>query len=392
MLNSSELPQPSAPALAVSRELAERIRQKISAAGSIGFDDFMHTALYEPGLGYYMGGAVRFGADGDFITAPELSPMFGSCIATQCQDVLRTSGGGILEFGAGSGLLAASVLKALEESQTLPEQYSILELSPSLRERQQQTIATHVAGALERVRWISELPKVPFNGVVLANEILDAFPVKVLRATKGEIFERQVTVREGEFDWLDVPAEPGLAARFRSCVPAEIIAGESDYVSEINIGIESWIADLARITRRAVALIIDYGFPRNEYFHPHRTAGTLMCHFRHRTHNDPFYLPGLQDLTASIDFTAVAEAAIASELSVLGFAEQSSFLLSNGLLDVAERRAANAREAQQQRIAHETKVLTLPTEMGARFKVMALGKDYNLPLRGFHLRDDRHRL
>ncbi|TDJ65170.1 MAG: SAM-dependent methyltransferase [Proteobacteria bacterium] len=393
MLHPSQLPEPSASALAVSNELVERIRNVIAhAGGHIGFDDFMRMSLYEPGLGYYLAGAVKFGRDGDFITAPELSPMFGRCIARQCREVLEATGGNVVEFGAGSGRLAASVLTALACFDSLPDRYVIIELSPELRERQRHTLGKHAAAHLDRVEWINHLPEASMNGVILANEILDAIPVKIFKTNAGRIYERRVQAMIDRFTWIDVAADGGLKDKVRGLMAQDIIASATDYVSEFNIGIVPWIADLARLMDHAVALIIDYGFPQAEYYHPLRNSGTLMCHFRHRVHDDPFWLPGIQDITASVDFTCVAEAADTSNLRVLGFTEQSSFLLSCGLLDDAERGARSADELLRQRIAHEIKILTLPTEMGARFKVMALGKDYKGSLRGFQRRDDRHRL
>lgn len=393
MLHVSELPEPSTAAAAVSIELSQRIRRAIAAAGGhIGFDEYMRMALYEPGLGYYMAGAVKFGRGGDFVTAPEISPLFGRCVARQCQQVLHETGGGVVEFGAGSGLLAANVLAALYEAGTPPQRYSILELSPELRERQLRTLERHAAAYLDRVEWISCPPEQPVRGVVIANEILDAFPVKMFRVAGGNLFERRVRLEKQGFAWLDVPAAAALDARIRECIASDIISDDADYVSEINIGIAPWISDLARLMRHAVALLVDYGYPRVEYYHPQRSAGTLMCHFRHRTHDDPFWFPGIQDITASVDFTGVAQAADECGLQVLGFAEQASFLLGCGLLEDAEYPAADADEEARQRLAHETKVLTLPTEMGARFKVLALGSGYNGALRGFQFRDDRHRL
>jgi SAM-dependent MidA family methyltransferase len=393
MLHALELPEPSPIALVVSDELSGQIRRTIAEAGGhIGFDDYMRMALYEPGLGYYLAGAVKFGNDGDFITAPELSPLFGRCLARQCREILDMTGGRVVEFGAGTGLLAASVLTALAGSGSLPDRYTIIELSPELRDRQRGAIEQHAAPYLDRVEWVECPPRAPMNGVVIANEILDAIPVKVFKTTAGRIYERRVQSIGDRFGWLDVPADRILEEKVRGLVAREIIECDTEYVSEFNAGIEPWIADLGRLMENAVALVIDYGFPRSEYYHPHRTSGTLMCHFRHRQHDDPFWFPGIQDITASVDFTCVAEAADAGKLGVLGFAEQSSFLLACGLLDDAGERVAGADEILRQRVAHEIKVLTLPTEMGARFKVLALGRGYNSPLRGFQLRDERHRL
>jgi SAM-dependent MidA family methyltransferase len=274
----------------------------------------------------------------------------------------------------------------------LPERYAIFELSPELRERQRRTIERHAGAFADRVQWIDRPPEAPFDGVILANEILDAFPVKIFQGIAGKIYERRVKFDEGRFSWLDSPADKALDDRVRGFLMPELIERDTGYISEVNIGTEPWVADLAAAMNNAVVLIVDYGFPCAEYYHPQRTDGTLMCHFRHSTHNDPFWCPGIQDITASVDFTWVAEAASTCGLEVLGYAEQASFLLSNDLLDDAQQRGSSSDESERQRVAYEIKMLTLPTEMGSRFKVMALGKGYDFSLRGFQRRDDRHRL
>jgi SAM-dependent MidA family methyltransferase len=393
MLDATALPAPSADAAAVSAALSDVIAQAIAAAGgSLGFDEYMRMALYEPGLGYYLAGAVKFGAAGDFVTSPEISPMFGACIARAGRDILDETGGDVLEFGAGSGSLAASVLNALSEANCLPRTYTIIELSPDLRERQYATIAQRCPGALARVRWINALPDAPFDGLVIANEILDAFPVRTFALEAGTLTERRVRAGARAFEWVNAPAYAALERTVRERLDAEIFVREDTYVSEINLGIEPWIRDLARVLRHGVALLVDYGYPRAEYYHPSRSAGTLQCHYRHRVHDDPFFLPGLQDLTASVDFTQVAEVADASGFHIAGFAEQGSFLLANGLLDVLAALSPDADEAYRQRLAFEAKVLTLPGEMGSRFKFIALARDYARAITGFGLRDDRHRL
>ena len=392
MLHANELPEPSESALVVSNELRDYIRRALAKHGHIGFDDYMQMALYKTGLGYYQAGAVKLGIEGDFITAPELSPMFGSCIARQCSEILENTGGRIFEFGAGSGLLATRILADLEKIGGLPESYEILELSPLMRERQRQTLAQYVPTLLNRVKWLSQLPQAPLDGVILANEILDALPLKCFKTIAGKIYERRVHLVGNEFSWLDAPADPLLSKQVRRVVSRNIINHSSEYVSEINIGVQPWIIDMSRMMRDAVALIIDYGYPRHEYYHPQRSNGTLQCYFRHRKHTDPFRYPGLQDITASVDFTNVAEAVDICDLQILGFSEQANFLLATGLLDEAEQRSSTVNDVGRLRIAHEIKVLTLPTEMGASFKVLAVGKGYNLALSGFKLRDDRRRL
>jgi len=393
MLDAIQLPQPDDDAQVASDLLSDRIRENIANSdGHIGFDEFMRLALYEPGLGYYTGAAEKFGIDGDFITAPELSPLFGASVARQCQEILRLTNGEIFEFGAGNGHLAANVLAELTKLSALPKSYKILELNPQMRERQRRTIKDLVPEHLNRSQWVSELPGNPISGVILANEIVDALPVKLFRTCAGSVFERRVCVRESRFAWRDLPADDGLNEQVTARVANSIVTSSDVYISEINLTLDPWISDVSKMLRTGVALIFDYGHARSEYYRPDRTNGTLQCHFRHRAHEDPFWFPGLQDITASVEFTALAEAADAAGLHVAGFAEQVSFLMACDLLVDAEQRAQNANAAQLARLAYEIKVLTLPTEMGTRFKVLALTKDYNHRLRGFQIRDDRHRL
>jgi SAM-dependent MidA family methyltransferase len=393
MLEASNLPLPSDAAREASDRLADKLRRSIiEQAGPIGFDEYMRIALYEPGLGYYLGNAINFGVDGDFVTAPELSSLFGASVARQCFEILQHTGGDILEFGAGNGFLCAHVLTTLDELGVVPERYMILELNPLMRERQLQTLQALAPHLLSRVEWLHDRPRCKMNGVILANEIIDALPVKIFRTVDGEIHERRVAQLDDRFTWFETPAPEWLASTVRARVDASIIAGGSDYVSEINTSIEPWVNDLSRIMDHTVALIFDYGFSRADYYSRDRTQGTLMCHFRHRKHNNPFWFPGLQDITASVDFTALAEAADSSGIRVAGFSEQGNFLLASGLLDDAQRRTEKGNDRTLARIAFETKILTLPSEMGSRFKVLALTKGYNAPLSGFQFRDDRHRL
>jgi len=394
MLETSALPEPSAAAAVVSAELGASIAQAIGdAGGHIGFDEYMRRALYEPGLGYYVGGTIKFGKDGDFVTGPELSPLFGACIARSIREVLRHVGAGsVLEFGAGSGALAASVLSTLAASDELPRTYTIIELSPDLRDRQRETIAARAPDCVDRVTWVQGVPEEPMDGVVIANEIIDALPVRCFKLLAGDVLERCVGITHDRFDWIETAAPAAFVEHVRARFGEDFVGEGSGYRSEINVGVEPWIADLGRFLRRGAALIVDYGYPEREYYHPDRSAGTLMCHYRQRAHDNPFSYPGLQDITASVDFTHVAEAAYDCGFRVAGFTEQSSFLLGTGLLDDVAALSESGDEAHRQRLAYETKVLTLPTEMGARFKFLGLTKDYERPLGGFQIRDDRHRL
>ena len=390
MLHEAALPQPTPDALSVSNALTHRLRELIeSNGGLIRFDRYMQAALYEPGLGYYLNGSAKFGRDGDFITAPELSPLFGTCLAREAAGILAQTGGSILEFGGGSGALAASILNELRALQCVPASYEIIELSPALRERQRATIANLAPQSIDLMRWHTAPPLQPISGVVIANEVIDALPVRVFRCRDDAVWERVVGWDDGCFGWRDVVADDDLDAFVRAAVPR---SPGGDYVSEINAGLTPWVHDLDRVLAKGVALVIDYGDARREHYHPDKRTGTLLCHFRHRAHDDPFWYPGLQDITASVDFTHVAEVASEAGFAVRGYAAQASFLLANGILEIGEQRLQQEGDAARVRVAYEMKLLTLPTEMGSRFKVMALGKQYSGDLRGFALRDERGRL
>jgi SAM-dependent MidA family methyltransferase len=385
-----DLPAPSTEALAHSERLAALIRGEIDAAGgALGFDRFMELALYAPGLGYYSAGSRKFGEAGDFVTSPELSALFSRCLARQCHEVLEGLGGGeILEFGAGSGVMAADILAELSALGCLPERYGILELSAELRARQQETIREKVPQLAERVVWLEGLPAAGFRGVVLANEVLDAMPVHRFRIAGGEPRELFV-VRQGEGFALR-EGEPGaeLAA---ALAPLRQQTGLGEgYESELNLRAADWVQSLGDFLGQGVALLIDYGFPRSEYYHPQRNRGTLMCHYRHRAHDDALILPGLQDITAHVDFTAVAEAALAAGLAVRGYTSQANFLVANGLTALLAEAGGDVK--QQLTLAAQVKRLTMPGEMGELFKVMALGRGWERPLQGFALRDERGRL
>ncbi len=390
---------PPAPALAVSRELVRRIGATIDEAGGwIGFDRYLQHALYEPGLGYYSGPNRVFGAEGDFVTAPEMSALFGRCVAVQCAQWLDEVGGEIVEFGAGSGALAAQVLSALREANALPSGYAIVELSAPLRERQRQAIAAAGGELLERVRWLDALPE-RIEGVVLANEVLDAMPVRVFRSAGTEVYERGVG-RAGTdaLDWAERTADPRFAAlareRLREAWSAhaggriETVRETAPYVSEIGEQAEAWVETVGSRLTRGAMLLVDYGFPRHEFYHPQRDGGTLRCHFRHRSHDDPFLWPGLQDITAHVDFSAIAEAAARAGLDLLGFQSQARFLLDCGLLDACaaiprdDLRAWTRETQAAQRLLSEA-------EMGELFKAIAFGRGVPDDAIGFRTRDRR---
>lgn len=387
-LNSAlrDLPQPSEDALVHSAKLAARLRDAIaSAGGRLPFAKFMDMALYEPGFGYYSAGARKLGRDGDFITAPELTPLFGHVLARQVAELMEASERTVLEAGAGSGALAASVLEQLEALGTLPEQYLILEVSADLRERSRDTLAARVPHLLERVAWLNRLPPT-FSGVVIGNEVLDAMPAEVFRTTTHGIEEAGVRAVDGGFDWDWRPAPEALAD-----IVAPLVNGlPAGYTSEVSLAARGFVRSIAGIIDRGAALFIDYGFPRREYYHPQRSEGTLMCHYRHRAHANPFFLPGLQDITAHVDFTAMADAALSGGMEMLGYATQAQFLVNCGITELlAERlQAGRSEDPAWLALSNSAQRLLSPAEMGELFKVIAFGKGIDVSPAGF-IRGDR---
>jgi SAM-dependent MidA family methyltransferase len=375
-----------------SARLEARVRDEISLSGGwISFARYMQLALYEPGLGYYSAGARKLGAAGDFVTAPEVAPVFSRCLAVQCEEVLRSLGGGdVLELGAGSGVMAAELLAELARRDCLPGRYRILDVSADLRERQRATLADAVPQLLDRVEWLDGLPE-DFTGIVLANEVLDALPVERFAVRGGVVNALGVTSQLGRLEWSEARAPEALADAVRSVERGTGIAWPDGYASEINLGLAGWLAALAASVRRGVLLFVDYGLPRREFYAAERSDGTLLCHFRHRFHDDPFTRLGLQDITAWVDFTAVAEAGQAAGFGVAGYATQAHFLIGCGLGEfVAD--VSGLDVVSRVNLSRQAMVLTLPGEMGERFKAIALVKGYDSPLRGFAVRDLRHTL
>jgi SAM-dependent MidA family methyltransferase len=386
---SAALPLPplTADEAAHSRRLTHRIWEEIDTRGGwLSFERFMEMALYEPGLGYYSAGATKLGAGGDFVTAPEVSSLFSRCLATQCGEVLQlVSVGSILELGAGSGVMAADLLNELAAQGCLPERYLILEVSADLRERQLALIRERAPEHEARVDWLDRLPE-EFRGVVLANEVLDALPVQRFRIRGDQINALGVTWQLGRLDWSEIRADAELEAAVRRI---EASTGErlpDGYTSEINMRLAPWIGGIATALREGVALFIDYGLPQRQYYRSERREGTLLCHFRHRFHDDPLINVGVQDIGAWVDFTAVAEAASAAGLTVAGFATQAHFLIGNGLEQLLAPAAGNEIASRVQ-LARQAMLLTLPGEMGERFKVIGLSRGVEQPLRGFGVRD-----
>ncbi|HQU79326.1 MAG TPA: SAM-dependent methyltransferase [Azonexus sp.] len=383
------LPTPSPAASAHSLTLVTAIAREIGAGGGwISFARFMEMALYQPGLGYYSAGARKFGAAGDFVTAPEMTAYFGRALARQVAQVMAASAPHVLEVGAGSGRLAADLLLELERLDALPESYDILDLSADLRERQQATLAAAAPHLLARVLWLDRLPEA-FSGVVVANELLDAMPAHVVAWRENGIFERGVGLDDsGGFTWNERPASGALLAA------AEEIGGQCclppGYESEISLAARAWAAEWGHRLQRGALLLIDYGFPRREFYHQQRGRGTLMCHYRHHSHPDPFYLPALQDVTVHVDFTAIIAAADAAGLDLLGYTSQGQFLLNCGILDLLAVESAGSTDYI--RAAGAINKLLMPHEMGELFKVIAIGRGIDQPLCGFASGDQSRRL
>ncbi len=384
---ASGLPPPSSAELTHSETLVRLIREEVKAcSGSVDFARYMELALYAPGLGYYRGGAQKFGTAGDFVTAGELSPLFARCLARQCREILNyLDKGDVMEVGAGSGVLAVETLRALEALGSLPERYLILELSAELQQRQRTLIARELPHLVERMHWLESLPDDPLTGVIFANELLDAMPVHRFRVSERGIEQMHVAWEGDHFVWCARSADDIVRQR------VEALALATPYISEINLQAEAWVRSMAAHLGQGVLLLIDYGFPRAEYYHPQRDEGTLMCHYRHRAHDNPLILTGLQDITAHVDFTAIAEASAETALSVLGYTSQAAFLLGNGLDEFARASDPTALPAHMD-LARQINTLTSPAEMGELYKVIALGRGIDTPLQGFTLQDRRGRL
>ena len=381
----SSLPLPGQEAQKHSQQLCELIHRDISLQGGwIPFSRFMELALYAPGLGYYSAGASKFGASGDFITAPEISPLFGRTLARQLADIMALSTPRILELGAGSGKLALDILTELERLELLPASYSILEVSADLRERQQVLLQKHLPHLIRRVQWLDALPST-ISGAVIANEVLDALPVHLVRWSDSRVFERGVASKDNHFSWEErLPETPALLEL------AQQVIVPDDYLSEISLTARGLVSSLCSRLSVGAMLFIDYGFGAREYYHPQRGSGTLMCHYRHHAHDDPFFLPGLQDITAHVDFTAIAESAIDHGANLLGYTSQAHFLINGGITDLISGISPdNLREYLP--LSAQIQKLTSPAEMGELFKVIALGKGIDAPLRNF-ITGDKSRL
>lgn len=354
----------------VTRTVAERID---AAGGAISFGEFMHLALYAPGLGYYSSGTEKFGAAGDFVTAPEVSAIFGRVLARQCVEVLSAvEAPAILEYGAGSGKLAADVLRALAERNALPDTYLILEVSADLSARQRAYLARENPDWLRRIAWLDRPPD-SLSGVVIANEVIDALPVERFVMRGDDVRQLYVTFGGRRFEFVERAASERLRIAVRE-IERDIGTPLPDgYTSEVSLAMPAWTADLRRVLAHGMAFVFDYGLPRREFYAADRTSGWLRCHFRHRAHGDPLILPGIQDLTTWVDFSALAGAAVDYGFTVAGFVSQGDFLV-NGGIDSELAGIAGMRAEDRARLSSEVKLLTLPTEMGERFKCLGLAR------------------
>ncbi len=390
--STSGLPRPDDDSLAHCHKVSASIKEAIDEAdGSISFAQFMQLALYSPGLGYYNAGTTKFGAAGDFITAPEISPLFSRVVARQCKVVLeQTDKGQILELGAGSGRLAVDILRSLADLKSLPEQYLILEPSADLKARQEALIREELPDLHGQVEWLSQLPE-NLAGVVIANEVADALPVERFERTDDAVLQMHVTADNSGFDWSKKPAPQVLAAAIEK-IEADI--GEPlprGYQSEVSLGLPDWIAQLATCLHEGLVLLFDYGVSRSEYYSPERDQGWLRCHFRHHAHNEPLIYAGIQDLTSWVDFTAIAESAAEHGLDVVGFVTQAQFLINGGLEEELAG-IANLAMADQLELSRQVKVLTLPGEMGENFKCIGLSRGDITGVTAFRNADRAHAL
>ncbi|SDA25870.1 SAM-dependent methyltransferase, MidA family [Nitrosospira sp. Nsp18] len=389
------LPIPSEAALRHSRALKELIHAELAVAGGwISFEHYMRLVLYAPGMGYYSGGAAKFGESGDFVTAPEISSLFGKTLARQAAQVLELvdDQADILEFGAGTGKLALDLLLELEKLGSLPRRYFILEVSAELQQRQRELFDRFAPHLALRVVWLEHLPPA-FDGLIIANEVLDAMPVHLVAWRGTDLFERGVMIKGDDFAWSDRALAGGALFEIARELNPQVEGADGDvsrglghdigeYVSEINLSASHFMRSLAAVLQRGAIVLIDYGFGRNEYYHPQRSSGTLMCHYRHLAHNDPFYLPGLQDITSHVDFSSVASAAIDSGLGLRGYTTQAYFLINCGVTEIlAQTRVENTKDYLP--LANQLQKLVSPAEMGELFKVIAFGKNIHQSLIGF---------
>ncbi|UGB37822.1 class I SAM-dependent methyltransferase [Frateuria soli] len=376
---ASRLPDPGPDERAHSDRLLQLLREQIASRGPMPFAQYMERCLYAPGLGYYSAGKTKFGEAGDFVTAPELGGLFARCVANAVQPVLAMLGeqADFLELGGGSGAFAEAVLHAFAEAGTLPRRYLILEPSADLRERQRDRLAAALPPGLNaRVAWLDRPPEEAWRGVLFANEVVDALPTTRFTLRAGEVYEEHVTLDgEGRLMRTDRPADALVAGAVRHLERDLGRPIEDGYRSEVLPQLPYWVQAVAGTLEAGLMLFIDYGYVRREYYLPERSDGTLMAHYRHHAHGDPLYLPGLNDLTASVDFTALAEAGNSAGFGVAAYLPQAQFLLASGLQAAFEQAYGQATDdIARQRLAQQVRRLTLPEQMGERFQAMLFAR------------------
>lgn len=390
MTASFSLPEPDSIAQQHSNELVSLIKKHIvDSGGKIDFAHYMNLCLYAPGLGYYSAGSHKLGKQGDFTTAPEISSLFSRTLAKHIQDVFnRMNTATVLEFGAGTGKMAVDILRQLERDDALPETYFIIEASADLRQRQEELVYQSIPHLADRLVWLDHMPD-SFIGVILANEVCDAMPVHCLHVKNNHVFQRYVGLNNNEFVWCDADIDnDDLAARANNI---QALNAGTNYITEVNLTAEAWLASLAERLIQGAIFIIDYGYPQTDYYHPQRNTGTMMCYYQHQGHDNPFILQGLQDITAHVDFTALAQSAFDNGLDVAGFQAQADFLIAGDIaLLIAENNSEDGIESMK--LANELKQLTLPSAMGETFKVLTLTKSLSDLLPRVQLADRRHSL
>ncbi len=387
----SSLPRPDAQSAAHSEKCADFLRARMEdAGGSISFAEYMQHALYAPGLGYYAAGASKFGAQGDFVTAPEVSPIFANVVARQCAEVFaQTGSAAIVEFGAGSGRLAVDLLTKLETLGALPDHYQILEVSADLRERQERLLQAEAPEHLARVEWINAIPP-QHSGVIIANEVLDALPVERF-TRRGSVYQQRVRAINGGFEFVEAEAPQHLVDAV-SAIEADLGDRLPDgFTSEVSLGARAWVSEVIASLQEGMAFLFDYGVSRREYYAADRTDGWLRCHFRHHAHNDPLVLPGIQDITSWVDYSLVAEAAVSGGGDIAGYVNQAQFLTGGGL-GAEIQGMMDLPPERQMKLSGQVKLLTLPGEMGEYFKCLGVSRGSIARPTAFRIKDRTHTL
>ena len=389
----NDLPKPTPEALELSLELVDLIKSKIAVKGQISFSEFFNLCLYTPNLGYYENNLYKFGEAGDFITAPELSPFFSYALANQIIEIIAPlQNAHILELGAGSGKMAADIISHLKKNNCLPYKYQILERSLSLKQRQKDYLKAIHPDYFSQIEWIATPPTQAWQGIIIANEVIDALAVERFCIQNGEARLLQVSEDNESFVYQTATADPSLQ-RFITQLAQENITFEEGYVSEYCPQLSSWLAAISENLQVGACLFIDYGYPRQEYYHPLRKTGNMLAHYRHRAHEDFFLYTGLQDLTANVDFTALAEAALANNFELAGYSNQMYFLYGCQLESLLQEVHDQLEYAEWLKIAQRIQQLVLPNEMGERFQAMLMTRNLEqTDFMGFHLQDLRNRL